>query len=52
MVNGLADGQARSWHQDGSQKAQVTLEMGKVIEQKFWEEAEKPGEDSALAKKL
>ena len=52
MVDGLADGQARSWYQDGSQKAQVTLEMGKVIEQKFWEEAEKPGKDSALAKKL
>ncbi|MDB4619223.1 hypothetical protein OAH15_00880 [bacterium] len=50
MVDGLADGQARSWHQDGSQKAQVTLEMGKVIEQKFWEEAEKPGEISALGK--
>ena len=52
MVEGLADGQARSWHSDGSQKAQVTLEMGKVIEQKFWGKSEKPGEDSALAKKL
>lgn len=49
MVNGQADGQARSWHSDGSQKAEVTLEKGKIIEQKFWEEAEKPAEVSALA---
>ena len=38
--------------QDGSQKAQVTLEMGKVIEQKFWEEAEKPGEDFGPGQKV
>ncbi len=51
MVNGKAHGQARSWHPDGSQKAQVALKMGEVIEQKFWEEGEKPSEGTALAKR-
>lgn len=49
MVNGQADGLARSWHEDGSQKGEVRLEMGQVVEQKFWDKGKKPA-DTELAK--
>ena len=41
MVNGKAHGKALSWHEDGSLKAQVILDMGDVVNQKFWELGEK-----------
>ena len=41
MVNGKAHGKAMSWHEDGSLKAQVLLDMGEVLNQKFWELGEK-----------
>ncbi len=41
MVNGKAHGKAMSWHEDGSLKAQVILDMGDVVNQKFWELGEK-----------
>ena len=41
MVNGKAHGKAMSWHEDGSLKAQVILDMGDVVNQKFWEMGEK-----------
>jgi antitoxin component YwqK of YwqJK toxin-antitoxin module len=42
MVNGQADGVARSWFPNGSQKSEARLEMGRVVEQKFWKDGENP----------
>ena len=50
MVDGQADGRARSWHPDGSQKAEVLLEKGKVVKQQFWEEGVKPVAEAVLPK--
>lgn len=36
MAGGQAHGLSRSWHPSGSPKAEVRLEHGKVLEQKFW----------------
>ena len=39
-----------SWHPDGSQKAEVTLAMGKVLTQQFWEAGVKSAKEAVLSK--
>lgn len=40
MKNGQPDGVSRSWYPSGHLKAEAVLEMGEVIEQKFWDDGE------------
>ena len=39
-----------SWHPDGSQKAEVTLAMGKVLTQQFWEAGVKSAKEAVPSK--
>lgn len=37
LTNGVADGESLAFHPDGSLKARVRLDAGKVVKQEFWE---------------
>jgi antitoxin component YwqK of YwqJK toxin-antitoxin module len=37
LTNGVANGESLAFHPDGSLKARVRLDSGKVIKQEFWE---------------
>mgnify|MGYP001147835919 CR=1 FL=1 len=51
MIKGKANGRARSWHKDGSLKAEALLKMGEVVDQKFWEMGENIQNSNAFSKK-
>ncbi len=40
---GVAHGISKSWFPSGHLRAEVELEEGKVVNQKFWEDGERPG---------
>lgn len=42
LRNGRPDGHSRSWFPSGCLKAEVTLENGTVIQQRFWNDGDRP----------
>lgn len=42
MAAGEPHGRSRSWYPNGNPKAEARMEMGKVVERKFWPDAGQP----------